>query len=178
MLNATTPLTQEVGKEGKIIVFLKVSEEAVCTTNCNFTFTDTSLPTITSATTVLNTTTNLYNMVLTGTNFGTDMAGVKLFLDNPAVQQTTIQAEATTVKFQIDNSSSYQLLNKAVYFTMGKPAGHNLIDSLTLTPSFISLTPATGYYGTSEIMANIQGVGISDKAAVTNFFDSSAAEIC
>ena len=72
----TLPRMEGVPGTEDIIVFLKTSEEAECTVNpCKYTWLDTGLPRLTNATTAFDYSINDYVLTLTGSNFGTSMAG-------------------------------------------------------------------------------------------------------
>ena len=63
-------ITKAAGLAGELVVFLKTSEEAKCTTDCNITFANNS-GVIDSATVVYNNVSNAYEVQIKGSSFPT-----------------------------------------------------------------------------------------------------------
>ena len=70
---------KENGKQGKLLVFLKTSEEASCTPsdNCPYTFTST-IPTVSAIVPEWDSATNTWTIKLTGTGFTGDVTTSEL----------------------------------------------------------------------------------------------------
>jgi len=63
-----------------VLVFLKVSEESPCEKpNCNFNYTS-NIPTITTMQANFDSSTNLYNLMVTGTKFTGDTSSTELYI--------------------------------------------------------------------------------------------------
>ena len=105
-------------------MFLKTSEEAVCSTgtDCKFSWTDDStLPTLTSFAVAFNTDINDYQLTLTGTGFPTEASDVTLMIDGTA--QTVVSSSETSIVVTITSMLSSTSKNIAFYLPSGTPKG-------------------------------------------------------
>lgn len=137
-----------------IIVFLKTSEEAECTVNpCKYTWVDTGLPILTSATTAFDYTLNDYVLTLSGSNFGTSSLGTLVMIDD--IKQQIISVTNTEVKVKIIHMNSEFTRNVKFYLPVGTPSGTEIFQNIgiTLEPKLVSLIPSTGSAAGSIIKA-------------------------
>jgi hypothetical protein len=156
---------------GKLIVFLKTSEEATClpTEACTWAYTST-IPEVRNISTHWDTASQKWQVIINGTGF-TGSAATTVLLVN-GVQQTTVSQDnsANYTIFEITDIAGTTLQNMKVYFDVGTPAGHDtIIDgaSLELQPKLISLSIQEGSAGGSLIQARVEGMGNVSAAAWT-----------
>lgn len=119
---------QEDGKEGKMIVFLKVSEEALCVPNatCAWTYIS-AVPTVTGISPVWDATNNYWTVEVTGTDFSGTAETTELNVNGRA--QTTVSVTSTKAIFRVSNITGWVLNNINVYFDVGLPAGYDLVQN-------------------------------------------------
>ena len=131
-----TTTNKTAGTSGKMITFLKTSEEAVCVPNdtCAWTYSGT-IPTVTGIVSEYSTTTNAWTVKVTGTAFTGTTSTVELVANGAS--QTTTSVSTTEAVFTISNVTSSSLSNMFVYFDVGLPEGHHSI----VNNSTLSLTP-------------------------------------
>jgi hypothetical protein len=145
---------KEDGKEGKMLVFLKTSEEAACENpKCQYTFTST-IPLITKVEKEWDAQNNVWTIKISGS----DMTGTKetteLHIDG-AVQTPTALVPSQAV-FTVSDVQDLDLKNIKVYFDVGIPNGRDLLaESLKLEAKLVSFSIRSGSPGGSLIIANV-----------------------
>jgi len=149
------------GTEGKMLVFLKVSEEAACVPNetCQWTY-SASIPEVQNMTTAWDETNNYWTVVVNGNNFAGTTAGTVLKVDGR--DQTTVSLNTTHAVFRVSNITGWVLHNMALYFDVGLPKGYDTViegKNFTLSPKLVSVSPNAGSTGGSLIIARLEGLG-------------------
>jgi hypothetical protein len=134
--------TKTHGTDGKMIVFLKTSEEALCVPNntCEWTYTS-SIPEVTNIATQWDATSQKYQVVVTGTGFTGTTDTTELFVKG--LKQTTVSIDSSQAIFEVSSITGYTLSNMTLYFDVGTPKGHDtVIETATfeLVPKLISLS--------------------------------------
>ena len=78
-------------------------------------------------------------VTVTGSGFTVgDLSSVSLYIDD--VAQTTLTVTASQATFSIDDMTSSTSDNVKVYFSDGLPTGYDTLGSLTVTPTFTSIS--------------------------------------
>jgi hypothetical protein len=149
---------KEHDKEGKMLVFLKTSEEAACTNpKCQYKFTN-QIPTLTKIEKEWDGSNNYWTVKITGT----EMTGTKTSTElhvNGKIQETLAVVPQQAL-FKVSNVDDLGLKNMKVYFDIGVPKGRDILTpELKLTAKLVSFNVQTGSPGGSLIIANVQGVG-------------------
>jgi len=92
------------------------------------------------------------------------------------MSQTPISVTNTNAKFAIDNVSSGTLNSNMLYFDVGLPKNHSLIEAtFIVTPKLTAISPVSGSVGGTLITANVPGATVSD---TVDILDSNGASIC
>ena len=92
------------------------------------------------------------------------------------MSQTPISVTNTNAKFAIDNVSSGTLNSNMLYFDVGLPKYHSLIEAtFIVTPKLTAISPVSGSVGGTLITANVPGATVSD---TVDILDSNGASIC
>jgi len=151
-LRATNEAEEQAGK---LIVFLKTSEEAVCTgaNDCEYRFTGT-VPEVTSMDAVWDETNKYWTVEVTGTGMTGTPATTELNVNGR--KQETISVTATKTVFKITDIDGFVLKNMNVYFDVGLPKGYDTVvkgKTLTLSPKLVSVNPNYGSVGGALIVA-------------------------
>jgi hypothetical protein len=161
---------------GKVLVFLKTSEESPCEDpNCEFTYTS-NVPSISTMQANFDTSTNLYTLMVTGTGFTGNTSTTELYIGGKLQKSDTVTATSAT--FTVTDISSESMTNAKLYFEPGLPEYHGNITAhgITLEPKLISMNIQEGSIGGSLITANVQGVGSSTTGF--DLVDSAGSSIC
>lgn len=152
---------QENGKTGKMLVFLKTSEEAVCVPNdtCAWTYTST-IPTVMHMYSEWDATNNYWTVVVNGTGFTGTTATTELNVNRRP--QTTLSVNSSHAVFKVSDISGWTLYNINLFFDVGFPAGYDTVikgKNLTLSPRLVSVSPNAGSIGGSLLIARLEGLG-------------------
>jgi len=129
------------GLQGKLIVFLKTSEEAVCQPDnapCQFNYVA-NIPEVTDMVTEWDETNLYWTVVVTGTGFTGTPATTELNVAGRP--QTTVSVTSTKAIFRVSDISGWTLSNMNVYFDVGLPKGFDTVvrgKSFELSPRLIS----------------------------------------
>lgn len=162
----------------EVAVFLKTSEEAVCDPKdkCKYTWIS-EIPVIESAVTNFDESLNEWQIVVTGTDFTGDTDSVELLVND--IKQTTKSVTATEAVFTVVDVSSQSVNSNVLYFDVGIPENHTIIQQseLTLTPKFVSVSPSTGSVGGTLITASVPGIVVSDTSDIS-IVDAEGNSIC
>lgn len=117
-----------------MLVFLRTSEEAVCTTADKCLFKWTVPETKVSSVAVTYEPANLgHKMTITGENFPTLKSKTQLYIDNNL--QSIISIKETEAVFQITEMDSITSSNIRLYFADGSPITVTGLDKITVEPS-------------------------------------------
>jgi hypothetical protein len=131
----------ENNKSGKLIVFLKTSEEAVCkeSSNCTFTYTNT-VPTVNAMVPEWDASTNTWTIKLTGTGFTGDISTSELKTFGNKIQPPVAVLSSVAV-FRVTDVQFQNVTNVKMYFDVGLPAGNKTIFNrgVMLTPKFVGV---------------------------------------
>jgi hypothetical protein len=164
-------------KQGKVVVFLKTSEEASCldSLDCVFSFTN-ILPNVTDIASEWDATLNAWTVKLSGTGF-TGNATTSM-LSVSGVEQPAVAVLPTTAVFKITNSLNSKLTNIRLHLDIGIPDGDRkmLDDGVVMTPKFVGISSNKGSLGGSIIVLNVQGIGSADVVADITFTDAEGAD--
>lgn len=149
------------GTTGKVITFLKTSEEALCVPNatCAWTYTST-VPEVTGFRTQWDSSSQYWTVVVTGTGFTGTTDTTELNVNGRA--QTTISLSSTEAVFRIADIQGWTLSNVNVYFDVGLPKGHNTVvqgRTWNLEPKVTSISPNAGSVGGSLLIVQVAGLG-------------------
>lgn len=164
-----------------MLVFLKVSEEALCVPNatCDWTYIA-KVPTVTGISPVWDARNNYWTVEVTGTDFTGTAETTELNVNGRA--QTTISLTSTKAIFRVTNITGWVLNNMNVYFDVGYPAGYDLVQNqtFTLSPKLLSISPNVGSVGGSLLVAKLEGIGeITGATKSGTLVDSSTGDsIC
>jgi hypothetical protein len=114
------------GLSGKVITFLKTSEEAVCVPDgaCNWNYVST-IPEVNNMTTQWDSTNKYWTVVVNGTGFTGTTDTTELNVNGR--KQTTISLNATQAVFKIVDIDGWTLSNINLYFDVGLPQGYDTI---------------------------------------------------
>lgn len=99
-----------------------------------------TVPTVTGASTVFDSTNGVWTVVVDGTDFSGDTSTTSLSLDG--IAQTTTSVSSTQAVFTIINTTSSNLSGVKVLFDEGKPIGTELIANLTIYATLSSISPS------------------------------------
>lgn len=158
------------GTTGKVITFLKTSEEALCVPNdtCAWTYIS-RIPEVTNIATQWDSRNNYWTVVVTGTGFTGTTDTTELNVKGRV--QTTISVSATQAVFRVVDIQGWTLSNINVYFDVGFPKGHDTViagKTFTLEPKLTSISPNTGSLGGSLLIAQVAGLGpLADSSATS-----------
>lgn len=150
------------GLQGKLVVFLKTSEEAVCQPDnapCQFNYVA-NIPEVTDMVTEWDETNLYWTVVVTGTGFTGTPATTELNVAGRP--QTTVSVTSTKAIFRVSDINGWTLSNMNVYFDVGLPKGFDTVvrgKSFELSPRLISVTPNVGSIGGSVLVARVEGLG-------------------
>jgi hypothetical protein len=149
------------GTTGKMLVFLKTSEEAACVPNetCAWTYTNAGLPTVTNMSLAYDDASHNWTVTVTGSSFSGNISSTVLEIGGRA--QTTASLTVSEAVFRITNVASGSLAGMKLYFGVGIPEGHASVmnGTHTMTPRLVSITPNTGGRGGTWIVAKVPGFG-------------------
>jgi hypothetical protein len=111
------------GTTGKMLTFLKASEEATCTPDntCDWTYTS-SIPTVTHMGADYNTTHNYWYVRVDGSNFAGSLA--RTVFEVNGAKQETMELTSTYAIFKVTNIKGLVLRNMNLYFEVGYPEGY------------------------------------------------------
>jgi len=173
-----TNIAKAAGTTGKVVTFLKTSEEAVCAPNaaCTWTYTD-AIPTVSAVAAEYSNSSNVWTLKVIGTGFTGTTGSVELTVNG--APQTTSSISQTEAAFAISDVTSSTLSGMAVFFDVGLPEGHHSVvanSTLTLTPKLVSISPSSGSSGGSVITAMVAGVGTATTGL--DLVDSTGSSIC
>lgn len=150
-----------------LIVFLKVSEEAVMAMdNRRFNWTKVDLPVVTSYTTEFDEANAYWVLNIVGTGFaGTQISDILFKIDG--FEQTVLSIDDVTnpdqqtIKIEIVEMLDLVSRDVEFYLPIGTPEGADLFagDGIVLTPRLVSVSPQIGSPASSLILVNVQGVG-------------------
>jgi hypothetical protein len=164
-------------KQGKVIVFLKTSEEASCVDNleCAFTFTN-LLPNVTAVAPEWDSASNAWNVKVSGTKFSGNASTSMLSV--AGIEQPAVAVLPTTAVFMITNALNAKLANIRLYLDIGIPDGdRSMLDKgVELTPKFVGISSNKGSIGGSVIVLNVQGVGSADVVSDITFVDADSKD--
>lgn len=145
---------------GKMLVFLKTSEEASCvpSTACAWIYTSV-IPTVTNMSLGFDTTSNQYTVTVTGTSFSGNTSSTLLEIGGRA--QAIASLTVSQAVFTVTDAATGSLSGMKLYFAVGTPEGHAgvMAGTHTMTPKLVSITPNTGGKGGTWIVAKVPGVG-------------------
>jgi hypothetical protein len=81
--------------------------------------------------------------------------------------------------FTVVDVSSQNVNSNMLYFDVGIPENHTVIQQseLTLTPKFVSVSPSTGSVGGTLITATVPGIVVSDTSDIS-IVDADGNSIC
>lgn len=156
------------------MTFLRTSEEAVNICDNVFEFYE-PVATITDMTNAFDATSNTQVITLTGTGFGTDTSAIEFYIDG--VKQECLTAEDTTATFAIDGTLDEVSDNVQIYFADGLPSGYADFNSVTVTPSLVSVSPSSGSFGGTLLTVTGTGFGV-DTQDVNLIHEATGTEIC
>lgn len=163
-------------KVGKLVVFLKTSEEAVCKDglDCQYSFTNV-LPSVTAIAPEWDSTTLAWNIKLTGTSFTGDASSSMLTVGG--IEQPAVAVLPSTAVFKITNAPTSALKAVRLFLDIGIPEGNrNLLDEgVSMTPKFVGISANKGSKGGSTIVLNVQGIGSSELVHDIKFKDTAGA---
>ena len=118
--------------------------------------------TVTGMLTEFDATSNSQLVKVTGTGFtADDTANTQLFIDG--IVQETVSVTAEEATFKIIDMASSTSDNVKVYFASGLPTGYDSFTSITITPTFHSVTPSTASAGGNKFL--VQGTGFGANTA-------------
>jgi len=164
-------------KVGKVVVFLKTSEEATCSDalRCDYSFTNV-LPNITTIDNEWDAASNAWHLKVSGTGFTGDASTSMLSVGG--IEQIAVAVLPTTAVYKITNAVSSKLAGIKFYLDIGIPEGDStLLETGTvMTPKFVGISSNKGSKGGSTIVLNIQGVGSSDEVLDIQY--GSAQKLC
>ena len=163
------------GVEDDMVVFLKTSEEATCEpkSKCVFTW-EHYVPELTGVSLDFDQAALEWVFTATGTLFSGDTSTTDLQIGT--VSQTPISVSNTEAKFTIDNVTSRTLNSNVLYFDVGLPGGHSLVEAtFAMTPKLVSVSPVSGSVGGTLITATVPGATVSDSVDI---LDSTGTSIC
>ena len=147
-----------------MVVILRTSEEAKCTSPaCAWTYSDT-LPDVTSMTPSFDAAADIYKITVAGTGFTGAKEAVSLEIDTwPQGATGALSLTSTEIVFGITNiTSGVENSKMFMYFAEGVPKGHATIQAgFILDPKLTSISPSQGSVGGTWIEATIHGVGIN-----------------
>ncbi len=152
------------------MVFLKVSEEAVCEAAsgvCEFTWLSSNgIANLISSTVDWSTTANEYQLTLIGTGFPIQSSSIIFKIDG--LSQTIVSTSTTEIVINLDNLLTPFSQHIEFYLPAGSPSGIEALyaTGISVTPLLVSITPSTGSPAGSIITAVVKGVG-RDTAGVT-----------
>lgn len=93
-----------------------------------------------------------------------------------SVSQTPLSVSTTEAKFTIDNVSTGTFSSSVLYFEVGLPGNHSVIEqSFTISPKLASVSPVSGSIGGTLLTANVPGATVSD---IVDILDSAGSSIC
>lgn len=105
-----------------MIVFLKTSEEAFCET-CDYLFTSV-IPNITETALAYDEATHAWQLTVTGTDIS---SGPELYVEGKL--QTTVSSSTTDAVFSIVDVSSSVMTTQKLYFDVGIPESHSVVQT-------------------------------------------------
>ena len=161
---------------GKVVVFLKTSEEASCNDplTCDYTFTS-FLPNVTALESEWDAALNVWTLKVSGTDF-TGNASTSM-LSVGGIEQSAVAVLPTTAVFNVNNAVSSKLAGVRLYLDIGIPEGNRTIldQGVTLTPKFVGISSNKGSKGGSLIVLNVQGIGSADQVQDITYADAEGA---
>ena len=158
-----------------MIVFLKTSEEATCEplSKCKYTW-NSFLPNVTAFNLTFDESSYQWQLKASGNDFTGDTSSTELYIAN--MKQTTTSVSTTEAVFIINNVTSQTLNAQKLYFDVGIPHGHSIVEaSYELTPKLVSISPNSGSVGGTVITAQVPGATVSSTVSIV---DSTGASIC
>ena len=169
------PMTHN--KQGKVVVFLKTSEEASCldSLECVFSFTN-LLPKVTAIAPEWDASLNAWTIKLSGTEFSGNASTSMLSVSG--IEQPAVAVLPSTAVFKITNALNSKLANVRLHLDVGIPDGDRkmLDDGVVMTPKFVGISSNKGSLGGSTIVLNVQGVGSADVVSDITFTDAEGAD--
>jgi hypothetical protein len=113
-------------KAGKVVVFLKTSEEAICNDplDCAFAFTN-ILPNVTAIEEEWDASLNEWTIKLSGTDF-TGNASTSM-LSVGGIEQPAVAVLPTTAVFKVTNAPSKKLTGVRLHLDIGIPEGNRTL---------------------------------------------------
>ena len=154
-----------------LMVFLKLSEEAVCETSsglCDFTWLSSNgIANLISSTVDWSTSANEYQLTLIGTGFPNTVVDIIFKIDGQS-QSIVSPTSTTQIVITLNNLQTPSSTNIELYFPAGSPSGIEALTStgISVTPRLVSITPSTGSPAGSIITAVVKGVGVATKDVV------------
>lgn len=159
---------------GLVIVFLSTSEEAQSAIDNAWTWATPS-GTVTGMSSAFDASLNKEVVTVTGSGFTVDdLTSVSLYIDD--VEQTTLTVTDTEATFSIDDMASSTSDNVKVYFSDGLPTGYDTLGSLTVTPTFTSITPSSASAGGNLFTVSGNGFGADNNLDLVH--TSSGTSLC
>ena len=146
----------------KIIVILKGTEEATCTTSatCEFSFLTSETGTLTACTTAWAT--DKYEVTCTGTGFDTTVDNTRVLLGG--IEHAATASTATEVKATITNLVTSNSFFASLYTSKGKMGAKS---GLSVTPKFTQVSPNDGSEGGTLVTFTVVGVGTADAVSAS-----------
>jgi hypothetical protein len=168
---------KEDGKKGKVITFLKTSEEAKCVPNntCEYEY-KTPSATLQSITTAYSTQDGEWQTTVTGTGFPVaDCANTEFLVYGK--KQTCKSQTATAAIFTLSNLTNTTIGGMQLYFAEGTPeaAATVLNTTMAITPKFNGIVPNFGSAGGTFVKVEAPGVGL--RTVVTLGF-ANGTKVC
>ena len=164
----------DVIKHAVVITFLRTSEEAENLVDNTFEFSE-PVAAITDMTNAFDAVTNKQIITLEGTGLGTDTTAIEFYVDG--VAQTVLTAADTTATIMISEMLDETSSDVQIYFADGLPTGYADYLSVTVVPTFVSISPATGSSGGTLITVTGTGFGTSTEG-VNLTHEISGTDIC
>ena len=157
-----------------VLTFLRTSEEAVNNVDNTYEFA-TPVATVTSLTSAFDEASNTEVLTLEGSGFGEDTDAVELYIDGAL--QTVVSCADTVATFTLGGMLDETSSNVQVYFPDGLPTGYTEVASLTVAPTLVSVSPATGSSGGT--LLTITGTGFGTATEGVNLLQGAGGtEIC
>jgi len=155
-----------------VLVFLKATEEAVCSGTCDFTYTSSKTPALSSQTISFDYPNQLYKIKLDGSNFDGTTSTVSLSIDG--VAQSIDSVSSTQVVATLTGLTGIQSTDIKFYLENGLPSGSALSGGFYFEPRLVSVSPNVGSSSGSVLTLNVQGVGSGAEIAVY----AGSTELC
>lgn len=114
-------------------------------------------------------------MTIDGHGFGTDTSAVELYVDG--VKQTVLTCTDTQMTFTLGGALDENSNNVQIYLADGYPTGYGAVKSLSVVPTLVSISPATGSSGGTLLTVTATGVG-TNSTGINLVIASSGVEVC